>query len=1514
MDSQATPRAVSSSSNVSADVAGIGLGVSTNSVSAPPSAGPETGGIAATVTGLIDVGAITTTNEAHWGLDTACVTTGVLSSATTQAAGLGVLPAVSGGVVSLGVSETTGTTSLVQNTGLNYGAQSVGSGTISGLSILGGLVTVGVAGETTLTATATGEATATVDYAPATVTVTSATIGTVTLTPAAPSVTINLVGLGSVTVGLNTPTSSTTATSATASVALLTVDVRLPAAPLPAVTDVSVDVLPLHAEATVPTDGIDCPPAPPVVTQPTEGSTTNATPVIQGTSEPNATVEVFVDGDSIGTTTASAGGTWEVPVTNALDEGAHTVSAIQTVGGTASEESTVVNFTVDATPPDAPVIETPATGDVVGTATPPISGTAEANSTVTVTIDGLDAGTTTASPTGEWTFTPASPLDDGDHTVVATATDAAGNVSPDSDEVTFTVDTEAPAAPIIEQPLDNAVLDTATPVISGTAEANSTVTVIIDGAEAGTTTASPTGEWSFTPSTALDEGEHTVVATATDEAGNVSPDSNTVNFTVDTEAPEAPVIEQPLDNAVLDTATPVISGTAEADSTVTVIIDGAEAGTTTASPTGEWSFTPSTALDEGAHTAVATATDALGHVSVESNEVTFTVDTEVPEPPVIESPATGDVVDTATPPISGTAEANATVTVTIDGLEAGTTTASPTGEWTFTPTTPLDDGAHTAVATATDAAGNVSDDSNEVTFTVDTEAPEAPVIESPATGDVVDTATPPITGTAEANATVTVTIDGAEAGTTTADDTGAWTFTPTTPLDEGDHTVVATATDDAGNVSPDSNTVTFTVDTEAPEAPVIESPATGDVVDTATPPITGTAEANATVTVSIDSAEAGTTTASPTGEWTFTPAAPLDEGDHTVVATATDEAGNVSPDSNTVTFTVDTEAPEAPVIESPATGDVVDTATPPITGTAEANATVTVTIDGAEAGTTTADDTGAWTFTPTTPLEDGEHTVVATATDAAGHESPESNTVTFTVDTEAPAAPVIESPATGDVVDTATPPITGTAEANSTVTVTIDGAEAGTTTADDTGAWTFTPTTPLDEGDHTVVATATDEAGNVSPDSNEVAFTVNTAAPDAPVIEAPSDGAVVEDSTPDISGTAEPGSTVTVSIDGVDAGTTPADDTGAWTFTPTTPLEDGEHTVVATATDDAGNVSPESEEVAFTVDTSLIGAPQAPVITSPADGDVLASPTPPITGTAEANSTVTVIIDGAEAGTTTASPTGDWTFTPTTPLEDGEHTVVVTSTDGAGNVSPPSNEVTFTVDASAPEAPVITGPADGEVLATPTPAITGTAEPGSTVTVIIDGEEAGTTIADGNGDWTFTPTTPLDDGDHTVTATATDAAGNTGPESEPVTFTVDTTPPAAPVITSPTDGSSTDDTTPAVSGTAEPGSTVNVVIDGVLAGSTTADENGEWTFTPTSPLAPGEHTITATATDAAGNVGPASAPVTVTVQAATTTPPPPPVSGGLPATGLDSPWGALVLATMLIALGVVTMRLRRRVG
>ncbi|WP_228489934.1 Ig-like domain-containing protein, partial [Pseudomonas aeruginosa] len=307
--------------------------------------------------------------------------------------------------------------------------------------------------------------------------------------------------------------------------------------------------------------------------------------------------------------------------------------------------------------------------------------------------------------------------------------------------------------------------------------------------------------------------------------------------------------------------------------------------------------------------------------------------------------------------------------------------------------------------------------------------------------------------------------------------------------------------------------------------------------------------------------------------------------------------------------------------------------------------------------------------------------------------------------------------------------LSGTAEAGVTIVITDgNGNPIGQTSADANGNWSFTPGSQLPDG--TVVnVVARDAAGNSSPATS---ITVDGVAPSAPVVE-PSNGS-------ELSGTAEPGSSVTLTDgNGNPIGQTTADANGNWSFTPSTPLPDG--TVVnVVARDAAGNSSPPAS---VTVDAV---APATPTV-DPSNGTTLS-------GTAEPGSSVTLTDgNGNPIGQVTADGSGNWTYTPSTPIANG--TVVnVVAEDAAGNSSPPA---TVTVDSSAPPAPVI-NPSNGVV-------ISGTAEAGATVTLTDGGgNPIGQVTADGSGNWSFTPGTPLANGT-VIVATATDPTGNTGPQA-----------------------------------------------------------------------------------------------------------------------------------------------------
>ena len=624
------------------------------------------------------------------------------------------------------------------------------------------------------------------------------------------------------------------------------------------------------------------------------------------------------------------------------------------------------------------------------------------------------------------------------------------------------------------------------------------------------------------------------------------------------------------------------------------------------------------------------------------------------------------------------------------------------------------------------------------------------VITTPADGAATNDATPTISGVADPGATVVVSIDGATAATVTATATGTWTFTPATVLADGAHTIAARATDTATNITNDAATIT--VDTMI--AVAISTPADGSASMNATPTISGTAEPGAMVSVAVDGTVLGTVTASAAGTWSIDVTTPLAEGTHTAAAVAMDAAGNMA--TAMTTFSVDTMTTVA--ITSPSDGAMLIDGTPTIRGTAEAGATVTVTIDGIVVGMAVADGSGAWSVTPTTALADGPHSVVATAVDGAGNTAMDAVDVTLMADTSTTVT--IDRPADGAVTGDTTPLLSGTAEPGASVAITIDGVLVATVTADAAGAWFYVPSTALAAGPHTVSVIATDSVDNTATDTTT--FTVDTSIPSLTLV-APGDGTITAERRPVVSGTADPGAFVVVIVDGVTVGTVRTDADGTWSIPVASDLADGPHTATATTTNASGATATESND--FTVDST---APSI-VITTPVDGSVIGTATPAISGNAEPGATVEVRVDGALVGTATAAADGTWSVTPTTPLAAGSHIVVATASDADGNVATDSG--TFTVDLETRVA--ITSPADGGVTGTATPTIGGTAEPGAMVAVSVDGTVIGTVTAGPDGRWSITVTTALSDGAHAVSVTATDGVGNTATDTS--TFTVDRT-------------------------------------------------------------------------------------------------------------------------------------------
>ena len=588
----------------------------------------------------------------------------------------------------------------------------------------------------------------------------------------------------------------------------------------------------------------------------------------------------------------------------------------------------------------------------------------------------------------------------------------------------------------------------------------------------------------------------------------------------------------------------------------------------------------------------------------------------------------------------------------------------------FRPNAPMAEGAYRA---QTHVHPRVGGDPTETVwnFRVDDTAPAAPVVTDPLTGQVRTDQPLYAKGTAEAGATMVVMEGQTLIAQDRASSQGVFSVRlPYPPEDGVTHTFELFARDEAGNVSPGSGAITIYHDSIV-LIPVITAPAEGAYLNTATVTVAGTAKPGSTVTVREGAAAIGTAPVNANGLWSV----PIGfaAGTHTITATSFDGVMNDGP-SDARTFTVDVTAPAAPVITTPAAGATLNTTGVVVSGTAEPLSTVKVREGTLVRATVQASAAGAWSAT--IDFVDGPHTVTATATDRAGNVSAAASR-SFSVDTAEPPIPLILTPAEDAFLNASAVAISGNTEANAIVEILRGTVLIGTTVANGAGGFALTLTFP--DGAHTITAVAVDAGGNRSEPSIPRSFTVDTAAPSAPVITDPEEGATVGVNEVKVRGTAEPSSNVTVREGAAVIGATVADGEGNWTVTIT--FANGPHAITARATDIAGNVSAASALRSFTVaSTGDVTAPATPVLIDPAAG----SSQPSFVlfrGTAEAGSTVR-IYEGSTLLGHASAPAG--TFEIGAALGGGTHTVTATATDPSGNESPPTAPRTFVVDALRP--------------------------------------------------------------------------------------------------------------------------------------------------------------------------------------------------------------------------------------
>ncbi|MBT1760752.1 Ig-like domain repeat protein [Enterobacter hormaechei subsp. xiangfangensis] len=1328
-------------------------------------------------------------------------------------------------------------------------------------------------------------------------------------------------------------------------------------------------------------------------------ATNDTTPTLSGSAAPGDIVSILDNGKVIGSVTADSNGKWTFTPDAALADGKHTftVTATDAAGNSRTSGSFPIVIDTAAPSPAENIVINDNVGDKQGPVgsgdttddqSPTLSGEAEPGSVVDIYDNDEKIGSVIVDDEGKWSYTPDKPLDKGDHEITTTVTDPSGNTSEPSPGISFTVDPDPnqvtvgevvdDQGPIVGNLKPGTVTDDVRPELSGKGKPGSTVTIKDGDDVLGSTVVDPDGNWTFTPEQDLADGNHSLTVVSKDPAGN-EVTSPSFDITVDATAPEKPVLGSATDDvgtirgdlsngSTTDDANPTFNGSAEPGSRVDIYDNGEHIGSTIADDKGAWQFTPTTPLPEGEHHITTTATDEAGNTGPESDDFVLVTDYT---PPVATGDvlnitsvmddvggrqgnvASGEITDDSKPVINGIGEAGSTVFVYSTDANGkhllGSAVVNSEGTWTLALDTPLVEGLNQLTLETQDAVGNrVAGEAPSYDITV-----LIPVSTEPSINSVVDNAephvgpmqkgettndtTPTLSGSAAPGDVVSILDNGKVIGTVKADSSGKWSFTPDTALADGQHTFTVTATDAAGNART-SGTFPIVIDTAAPspaenivindnvgdkQGPVGD----GDTTDDQSPTLSGEAEPGSVVDIYDNDEKIGSVIVDDEGKWSYTPDKPLAKGDHEITTTVTDPSGNTSEPSPGISFTVDPDPnqvtvgevvdDQGPIVGNLRPGNVTDDARPELGGKGKPGSTVTI-MDGDDVlGSTVVDPDGNWTFTPEQDLADGDHSLTVISKDPAGNDVT-SPSFDISVDTVAPEKPVVGLAtddvgssrgdlSSGSTTDDANPTFKGSAEPGSRVDIYDNGELIGSTVVDENGGWQFTPTTALPEGEHHITTTATDKAGNTGPESDDFVLITDYTAPDASkvaITEVYDDvntagviasGEETDDNRPLIKGTgAEPGNTITVYNGDKVIGTAKVQADGTWSLEPTTPLPDGRYTLTAKETDGVGNVSGPSGEYIINVATV---PPQAPTLDTVYDdvaphadylqkGDVTNDTTPTLSGSSGViGGTISIYDNGRLIGTATVGSNGSWSFTPDTALADGSHSFTATVTDGVGRTSEPTGGFGIVIDTKAPDAAsdlLVTdnvgayqGPVvSGDTTDDNTPTLSGRAEPGSTVNIIDNGQVIGSTKVNPDGTWSFTPDQALSNGEHDLTTTVTDPSGNTGPEGSHVVITVDVVPgkveitgvtdDAGSVTGSLSQNAVTDDTRPQISGTAKAGSTVTIMDDSNVLGTTTAGADGAWSFTPSVDLGRGEHTFTATAKDPMGNES-ASSSWTVTI-------------------------------------------------
>lgn len=1129
-----------------------------------------------------------------------------------------------------------------------------------------------------------------------------------------------------------------------------------------------------------------------------------------------------------------------------------------------------------------------ASGSSTDDVNPVIVGTATPGSLVTLYVDGNPVGSMTADPTtGEWAIEINPALESGKtYSITAGEYSGPGEIPPPTRPFLLSIDTVVPTGTFdrvsddvgrYQGDLPNpAVTDDTTPTLHGTGRPGDIVFVRNGSDIIGSATVGTDGSWEYTLPEQTNGTELDVSVVFRGPTGVESAPTAPWKLVVDTEAPNKPIIGDveddvgpvvgPIHNGdITDDTKPVFSGEgAVPGEIVELIIDDEVVGSAIVGEDGKWEVTPNDPLADGEHEASVVIVDPAGNVSEPSDPIGFIVDTQPPAKPTIDTVyddagqqtgniANGGITDDSTPDFTGTAEKNSLVFIIVNGRTVDSVTADATGTWTWTPALGLANGHYDVSVVAQDKAGLRSEPSD--TFSFDLLAGGIPT--APAITDVIDDVAahvgtiqnggitnddrPTITGTAQDGTTVYL-YDGANPNPigSAVVTGGRWTIDFDTALAQGEHRFRAVAVDVTGNRSPETGEWVIIVDSVDPLAATdIElwddfgTPgliANDDTTDDNTPTYRGKGEPDGVAIIDLGNGNTVRVPVDSEGNWSYTPAPALADGDYTWKVSIEDKAGNVGPASDPIHFIVDTSRngvsishvvdDEGLLQGNLGSGSHTDDTTPTVVGRATAGALVNVYVDGKLTGSVQADAvTGEWQYT-ISPALTADALYKITATENAGEgESAQTAPFELTLDTRVPAGSLdriaddvgivqgdLANPA---VTDDTTPTLYGKGVAGDVVFIYDGTSPIGSVTVGMDGAWNFTLPQQNNGTELSLTAVFQSPTGVKSAPTAPWNLTIDTEAPNAPAITGMyddagaliTDGSRSRDTTPELRGTAEKDSLVKIYVPGSKepVGSVYADADGNWKWT-SPALSDAQHDFYVRAQDKAGNVSGESNHYGLEIDTKAA----TPVILGAYDdveGGIYKALVPnggltndanmELRGTAEANSIVYIYnaYNNAVLDTVKADAKGNWSWERSlaNTAADRPHMFYTIAKDDLGNISGKSATYSLNVD-TVNNAPVITGSWDdvqggvynglvgnGGVTNDRTLDLRGTAEAGSVVYIInpANGGVHGSTTAGANGQWSFPLTTNYNQ-QYNFQAYSVDKAGNRSVNSTNFAITVDT--------------------------------------------------------------------------------------------------------------------------------------------